>query len=44
MKLLFVDCCISQRGEDSRTLRLAKAYLERFWSATSGGRGGDGGA
>ena len=28
MKLLFVNCCISQRGEASRTLALAKAYLE----------------
>lgn len=30
MKLLFVDCCISQRGERSRTRRLAEAYLETF--------------
>ena len=30
MKLLFVNCCISQRGEASRTLALAKAYLEAF--------------
>ena len=28
MKLLFVNCCISQRGEASRTLALAKAFLE----------------
>ena len=28
MKLLFVNCCISQRGESSRTLVLAKAFLE----------------
>ena len=28
MKLLFVDCCISQRGENSRTAALAKTYLE----------------
>ena len=27
MKLLFVDCCISQRGEGSRTRRLAEAFL-----------------
>ena len=27
MKLLFVDCCISQRGCDSRTRQLADAYL-----------------
>ena len=26
MKLLFVDCCISQRGEESRTRKLAEAY------------------
>ena len=31
MKLLFVDCCISQRGENSRTAALAKAYLEAFY-------------
>ena len=30
MKLLFVDCCISQRGEGSRTLTLAGAYLSAF--------------
>lgn len=30
MKLLFVDCCISQRGEDSRTRALAEAFLEAF--------------
>lgn len=29
-KLLFVDCCISQRGEASRTLALANAYLTAF--------------
>lgn len=33
MKLLFVDCCISQRGEDSRTRKLANAYLEAFSKA-----------
>lgn len=27
MKILFVDCCISQRGGQSRTRRLAEAYL-----------------
>ena len=32
MKLLFVNCCISQRGEGSRTLALAKAFLEA-WKA-----------
>ena len=30
MKLLFVDCCISQRGTASRTRALAEAYLEAF--------------
>ena len=30
MKLLFVDCCISQRGENSRTRRLADAFLAAF--------------
>ena len=28
MKLLFVNCCISQRFEASRTLALARAFLE----------------
>jgi FMN-dependent NADH-azoreductase len=32
MKLLFVDSCISQRGEDSRTRALADAFLEAFWA------------
>ena len=30
MKLLFVNSCISQRGEASRTLALAKAFLETW--------------
>ena len=30
MKLLFVDCCISQRGEGSRTKKLANAFLTAF--------------
>ena len=30
MKLLFVNGCISQRGEDSRTLALARAFLETW--------------
>jgi FMN-dependent NADH-azoreductase len=30
MKLLFVNCCISQRGESSRTLALAESYLAAF--------------
>ncbi len=30
MKLLFVNGCISQRGEGSRTLALAKAFLETW--------------
>ena len=32
MKLLFVNCCISQRGEKSRTLALAESFLET-WKA-----------
>lgn len=36
MKLLFVNCCISQRGEKSRTLSLAKAFLEAFRAAHPG--------
>lgn len=30
MKLLFVDCCISQRENDSRTRKLAEAFLKAF--------------
>ena len=30
MKLLFIDCCISQRGAESRTRKLADAFLETF--------------
>lgn len=30
MKLLFVDCCISQRSDESRTRQLAAAYLEAY--------------
>ena len=30
MKLLVVDCCISQRGTESRTRKLAAAFLEAF--------------
>ena len=30
MKLLFVNGCISQRGEDSRTLALARTFLETW--------------
>ena len=30
MRLLFVDACISQRGPESRTQRLAYAFLEEF--------------
>ena len=30
MKLLFVDCCISQRGGESRTRGLAEAFLAAF--------------
>ena len=32
MKLLFVDCCISQRVTDSRTRALADAFLTAFRS------------
>ena len=32
MKLLFVDCCISQRGAESRTRKLANAFLDAFCS------------
>lgn len=30
MKLLIVDCCISQRGKDSRTRQLLEAFQEAF--------------
>lgn len=33
MKLLFVDCCVSQRGPDSRTRALADAFLTAFREA-----------
>ena len=33
MGLLFIDSCISQRGENSRTLRLARAFLEEYRKA-----------
>lgn len=33
MKLLFVDCCISQRGKESRTRALASAFLDSFCSS-----------
>ena len=36
MKLLFVDCCISQRGEESRTHKLAEAYLKAYLDVTFG--------
>jgi len=32
MKLLFVDCCISQRGQESRTRALPEAFLAAFWA------------
>ena len=28
MKLLFIDCCISQRGKEGRTRKLCRAFLE----------------
>lgn len=33
MKVLFVNCCL--RGEQSRTLRLCRDYLDKFMSAMS---------
>ena len=36
MKLLIVDCCISQRGEGSRTRALLRAYVEAFLCAPPG--------
>ena len=33
MKLLFVDCCISQRGRESRTKALCDAFLRAFSAA-----------
>ena len=36
MKLLFVDCCISQRGPASRTRALAEAVLEAFQASHPG--------
>ena len=30
MKLLYIDCCISQRGEESRTRALSDAFLAGF--------------
>ena len=41
MKLLIVDCCISQRGEASRTRRLLRAYVESFCRQPSGRGDGD---
>lgn len=36
MKLLFVNSCISQRGADSRTGRLAEAFLKAFQASHPG--------
>lgn len=33
MKLVFVDCCVSQRGPDSRTRALADAFLKAYQAA-----------
>lgn len=33
MKLLFVDCCISQRGKGSRTRMLCDAFLDAYRAA-----------
>ena len=35
MKLLFVNCCISQRGENSRTKALVDAFLTAFQASHS---------
>ena len=40
MKLLFVNGCISQRGEESRTLVLASSFLDA-WQATRGPAGAE---
>lgn len=36
MKLLFVNCCISQRGGASRTKALADAFLTAFRASHPG--------
>lgn len=36
MRLLFVDCCLSQRGSASRTRQLANAFLDTFRAAHPG--------
>ena len=36
MKLLFVNCCISQRGTGSRTHALADAFLTAFQASHPG--------
>ena len=36
MKLLFVNCCISQRGTGSRTHALAEAFLTAFQASHPG--------
>ena len=36
MKLLFVNCCISQRGTGSRTHALAEAFLTAFLASHPG--------
>lgn len=33
MKLLFIDCCISQRGDTSRTATLCRAFLDAYRAA-----------
>ena len=33
MKLLFVNCCITQHGEKSRTMALARAFLDAYQKA-----------
>ncbi len=34
--LLFIDGCLSQRGEESRTRRLAESFLTAWWAAHPG--------
>lgn len=38
MNLLFIDCCISQRGEGSRTAALCRAFLDTWRAQNPQGR------
>ena len=33
MQLLFVNACISERGQESRTLKLSRAFLDEIGRA-----------